>query len=88
MLPSTSLTGALVIAHRLHGHITEHLFEYDDNAFKITVSIGVAEHSQGMTPKDLISSADAGLYRAKKAGKNQVRHSGEVLDPAEGGGAQ
>lgn len=78
VLPNTPLQGALVIARRLHARFVANQFDYDGNQFSITVSMGVGEHHKGMTAKDLINSADAGLYRAKEAGKNQVRHSGEV----------
>ncbi|MGH9748648.1 MAG: diguanylate cyclase [Candidatus Polarisedimenticolia bacterium] len=41
----------------------------------VTVSLGFACFpSDARTPAELIAAADAGLYDAKKAGKNRVRH--------------
>jgi len=83
VLPNTALNGALVISRRLHECFRTNVFAYDGHEFQITVSMGVAQHKKGMTPKDLINSADEGLYRAKEAGKNKVCHSGEVESKVE-----
>jgi diguanylate cyclase (GGDEF)-like protein len=41
---------------------------------KVTVSIGVAEPDKNLTnPQKVLKAADKTLYRAKKAGRNQVR---------------
>jgi len=40
---------------------------------RLTVSIGVAVFPHGTSsPKDLVGTADAALYKAKRAGKNRV----------------
>jgi diguanylate cyclase (GGDEF)-like protein len=42
-------------------------------AVSVTVSVGVAQHSERLdTPEKVILSADKALYRAKKAGRNRV----------------
>ena len=42
-------------------------------AVSVTVSIGVAQHTERLdTPEKVIKSADKALYRAKKAGRNRV----------------
>ena len=38
----------------------------------VTISAGVAQHLEGDTYESLIDRADEGLYRAKRAGRNQV----------------
>jgi diguanylate cyclase (GGDEF)-like protein len=39
----------------------------------VTVSVGVAELPQhGTSPKELLESADAALYRAKNEGRDRV----------------
>jgi diguanylate cyclase (GGDEF)-like protein len=49
----------------------------------ITVSIGVAELPQhGTTAKELLESADAALYRAKREGRDRVMLANALL-PAE-----
>ena len=39
----------------------------------ITASFGVAAYPEARTPQELLAAADAGLYRAKREGKNRVR---------------
>jgi len=39
----------------------------------ITASFGVASYPEARTPEELLAAADAGLYRAKREGKNRVR---------------
>jgi diguanylate cyclase (GGDEF)-like protein len=38
----------------------------------VTASIGVAEARRDDTPDDLVQRADAALYQAKRAGRNQM----------------
>jgi len=41
---------------------------------KVTISIGVAERQDNLkTPEDVMKAADQALYKAKKAGRNQVK---------------
>ena len=41
---------------------------------KVTVSIGVAEPDKDLTnPEKVLKAADKTLYKAKKAGRNQVK---------------
>ncbi len=44
-----------------------------DKLLKITISIGVAEHSQNLvSAEEVLKQADNALYKAKKNGRNQV----------------
>lgn len=43
-----------------------------DTAVSVTVSIGVAESEDGLSPAEVIKAADKALYRAKHKGRNQV----------------
>ena len=44
----------------------------DNDAIKLTVSIGVVEYKEGMSLVDLLSVADERMYKAKLNGRNQV----------------
>jgi two-component system, cell cycle response regulator len=44
----------------------------ESNPFFITFSCGVVQWREGMTPKQLLEGADAGLYRAKQNGRNRI----------------
>ena len=78
VLPHTEKTAATKIAEKLRQQI-EHseLFCCDAETpplpFRVTVSMGVADHLQGMdTVQALLERADNALYRAKSAGRNRV----------------
>lgn len=75
LLPETSLQNAVTIAGRLRERISEADPVKVDNKelAKVTVSIGVAEFKPGDSLETMIASADAAMYRAKKAGRNCVR---------------
>jgi len=47
----------------------------DANSVSVTISIGLAERDgKQAAPEDVIKAADAALYRAKKAGRNQIAY--------------
>lgn len=47
-------------------------FRKADKRVSVTISIGAAERAKGEQPEDVLKRADEALYRAKKAGRNQV----------------
>ncbi len=70
ILPETGIKGAQIKAERIRAAVEQ----LDFGKFgTVTVSIGVAGYPlHGKTGKDLLDAADKALYRAKRAGKNQV----------------
>jgi diguanylate cyclase (GGDEF)-like protein len=78
LLPHTSGTEAGRVAERLRGHIgAEQIVVSDGREAKIgvgiTVSVGVAELAHTRQDLDeLLAVADAALYRAKAAGRDQI----------------
>jgi diguanylate cyclase (GGDEF)-like protein len=69
MLLECSMATATIVAERVRARVAEQ----DLGAGRLTVSIGLAEYPDGGdTPEELIASADAAMYRAKTAGRNQV----------------
>lgn len=69
ILPNSNLSGAKILAEKLRVKIENAKFTKAGN---ITCSFGVAEYIEGDTSDDLVSRADAALYRAKDNGRNRV----------------
>ena len=72
---ATDIEGAESLAERIRKLIAAQPFSASDGgAFRITVSIGVAQLTPEMrTGTDLLAAADAAMYQAKSAGRNCVR---------------
>lgn len=74
VLPSTGAAEALEFCTRLHDAVNKAVLKYRDDLIEYTVSIGLA--SSDTAPDDnidaLLARADAALYRAKRAGRNQT----------------
>jgi diguanylate cyclase (GGDEF)-like protein len=69
MLLEANLATATIVAERIRARVAEQ----DLGEGKLSLSIGVAEYPDGgETPEELIATADAAMYRAKSAGRNQV----------------
>ncbi len=86
-LPETGTEGAAEVAERLRRRIelTRVSMGPDHEPMEVTASFGVASiPSDGADARSLISAADDALYRAKRAGKNQVGLS----EPVAGGPPQ
>ncbi len=76
LLPDTDEAGAVEIAERIRAAIHAiGILHTGNEAGVMTVSVGIATGIAGQwarTPADLLHAADAGLYRAKAAGRNRV----------------
>jgi diguanylate cyclase (GGDEF)-like protein len=74
VLPETTLEGARSTGERVRAMVAERSFQFEERAFNITVSIGIAATNgeEPLTPNDLIRRADEKLYQAKHAGRNRV----------------
>lgn len=70
ILPDTDAAGALLFGEKIRLKIARHQFP---NPAHITASLGVAVYQGQGTLIDLIARADAAMYAAKKAGRNQVQ---------------
>jgi diguanylate cyclase (GGDEF)-like protein len=79
MLSAASLDRARESAERIRKQVRAEHFE----GGTVTISIGVAEYpSQGDTAKAVIGQADAALYEAKRAGRDQVICAGAKSNKA------
>ncbi|MGM0596926.1 MAG: diguanylate cyclase [Myxococcota bacterium] len=66
---------ALQMGERLRRVIADNPFIYENLQLQVTTSIGagcIPYHSDVKSPRDLIEKADAGLYKAKRSGRNRV----------------
>jgi two-component system cell cycle response regulator len=73
ILPSTTMRDAEFAAERLRMSVESHIFTYQEEIIRMTISVGVAALKPDMrSAEDLIKAADDALYRAKEGGRNQV----------------
>jgi diguanylate cyclase (GGDEF)-like protein len=73
ILPETNLEGARALAEGLREKIEQSRFVFQGDMIPVTISIGVAPLAESdKTGMDLIRSADAKLYEAKRSGRNRV----------------
>jgi two-component system chemotaxis response regulator CheY len=73
MLPNTDIDAAMTLADRLRTELdTPATADIAQHLPAVTVSIGVASARSSISLSELISQADAALYRAKQRGRNRV----------------
>jgi diguanylate cyclase (GGDEF)-like protein len=74
LLSGNDSSGGLVVAERWRQSVEQMRIDLPDGrTVGVTLSIGVASYDRDMeSPEDLVRAADAALYRAKEAGRNQV----------------
>jgi diguanylate cyclase (GGDEF)-like protein len=72
VLPETSPIQALEVAERIRKGVGQSPL-LNTPRVQVTVSIGVATMAQGQSISQLLAAADAAVYLAKNAGRNQVR---------------
>ncbi|MFC5551462.1 sensor domain-containing diguanylate cyclase [Massilia aerilata] len=80
VLPETTLATAQEVAERIRKGVAELPLLHKPKV-QATVSIGVATMAQGQSINALFAAADAAVYLAKNAGRNQVRSHVETVLP-------
>jgi diguanylate cyclase (GGDEF)-like protein len=79
ILPETSLDAAARVAERIRKTIET---KTSSRAMPITVSLGIASWpADGVMKEEIISRADAALYRAKQSGRNRTYLSSDLAKP-------
>jgi len=72
LFPETDLASGTLAAERVVGGLAESLLVVGDLRLRMTVSVGLAEHSPGESLDALLKGADTAMYEAKRSGKNRV----------------
>ena len=73
LLPNAPLDAAVSVAERMRQRLlTTVVSVADATHVTVTASFGVSAFRPQDTYEDLLGRADAGLYRAKKAGRDRV----------------
>lgn len=71
ILTSSDLKNAELIADRIVNNVANHIFLFDEQRIRITISAGLAEYPKDSDQVDkLIEAADNAMYNAKKHGGN------------------
>ncbi|MEJ7733874.1 MAG: GGDEF domain-containing protein [Polyangiaceae bacterium] len=73
ILPETSLEGAGALGETLRQKVAEHVFVFQADSIRATISIGAAVlKDTDRAANELIKRADEKLYEAKNGGRNRV----------------
>lgn len=72
LMPGVSLEQGASTADRVRQKIAEIIFNFEEEAFNVTVSCGVAGWERSESVESLMKRADTALYQAKSVGRNSV----------------
>jgi len=74
MMKNTPADPAASKIEALRARLASHDFQFGATTLHVTASFGLATLSEGRyrTPQELLTAADAAMYRAKQQGKNRV----------------
>ncbi|HVF16896.1 MAG TPA: diguanylate cyclase, partial [Steroidobacteraceae bacterium] len=72
ILPAMTRDGAMEFCDRIRGAIESHEWQRFHRDLSVTISIGLSQWDGTAEVPELLEAADAQLYRAKRAGRNQV----------------
>lgn len=79
LLPGTDIAHAVEVAERLRQTLAKAPFAIEDRLLYATVSIGVAAFPQdGGSVDEVLRTADAALFEAKRSGRNRVQSSEHI----------
>jgi len=80
ILPETDSENAMLVAEKIREQVAGSPFHFKSKPVQITVSCGIASFKKGYRIAQVFDAADAALYQAKEAGRNQCK-VGELLGP-------
>ncbi len=79
LLPQTTLKGAAAVAEQIRGTVEQGRIcrpDGNESIGQVTLSVGVAVGVAGDSLEALLERADAAMYAAKRAGRNQISVAG------------
>lgn len=80
LLPGERCPSARMVAERILRSVADEPFVVDGRDFEITTSIGLYVHDGSpLPPARILDAADAALYRAKRAGRNQLAEAEDLV---------
>jgi diguanylate cyclase (GGDEF)-like protein len=83
VLPESDTKVASRFADIIRAKVEDHVFEFEGQQIKVTISLGVASMNLAMkTVSEFIGQVDAALYEAKRLGRNRVVVAGNVDEPS------
>lgn len=77
ILTETPREHACVPLERLRKNIEKHVFKFDDENIKVTLSIGVSSNICFDMCSEMFDDADKAVYEAKDSGRNMVKQAME-----------
>lgn len=70
LCPASGMEQARLAAERMRGAVADATMSFENNRLNVTISLGVAERTAGMSaPAEILKAADKALYAAKVAGR-------------------
>jgi len=72
LLPGQDAASARLVGERLREAVEAAVVDWQGEALRFTISIGMAVLREGDDPGKLLARADKALYRAKREGRNRV----------------
>jgi diguanylate cyclase (GGDEF)-like protein len=72
ILPGKTLADGMQCCEALRAEVAAHEWKSIHPGLAVTISVGVAQWDGSAELHELVHAADAHLYRAKRAGRNQV----------------
>jgi two-component system cell cycle response regulator len=83
VLPESDTQVAARFADIIRAKVADHVFEFEGQQIKVTISLGVASMNLAMkTVSEFIGQSDAALYEAKRLGRNRVVVAGQKEEPS------